>query len=145
MSTRTINIALVEQTPQVRTVRFTPVLTALDDGLLLESDYTTDTDDTGAGTIDLPVKDVGAIRYDYEIPSGNGVSVGRFYLAAGDDIDLDTLIVAGGAATDAIVELINETVAAAVASITNIEGLTVTIGANDSGGSGYRLLRVPNA
>jgi hypothetical protein len=127
MSTRTINITLIEQTPQVRTVRFIPVLSALDDGLLIESDYTTDTDEEGVGTIDLPVKDTGTIRYDYEIPSSNGVTTGRFYLAAGADIDLDDLIVAGGAATDSLIELINEIVTAAVGPIVNLQSFTVTI------------------
>ena len=96
--TRTINISLLEQTPQVRTIRLTPRLASLGGDLLLQKSYVIVTDINGDATINLPVKATGSIRYDYEIPRNGNKSTGHFYVAAGAAIDLDALIAAGGAA-----------------------------------------------
>lgn len=118
MGTRTINIALVEQTPKARTLRFFPALTSTAEGLLLEESYTVITDPDGTGSIDLPVNASGSIQYDYELPAGDGKTTGRFYLTAGAAIDLAALIVAGGAATDTIQDYIDDQINAAVSGFT---------------------------
>lgn len=107
MPTRVINIALTEQVPQARTLKFLPDLTSADDTLVLSKHYQVTTEDDGTGTISLPVKASGTIRYRYEIPSATGVSKGSFYLSAGAAIELDDLIAAGGAVTDTITDYVD--------------------------------------
>lgn len=108
MTTRTINISLVEQTPQIRTLRFIPRLASVDGDVLLRRPFVVETDEDGDATVDLPVKASGSLRYDYEIDGYNGVSAGHFFLSAGSAIDLDDLIAAGGVATDSVIEYIEE-------------------------------------
>lgn len=108
MTTRTVNISLLEQTPQIRTLRFIPDLTSVDGDVLIQRRYKAVTDDDGVATIALPVKASGSIRYEYEIPRDGGKSTGEFYLSAGAAIDLDDLIALGGEATDTIQEYIDE-------------------------------------
>jgi len=108
MATRTINISLLEDVPQLRSLRFTPRLASVDGDVLLQRPFVVDTDEDGVATIDLPVKASGSLRYDYEIPKYSGVSKGHFFLSAGSAIDLDDLIAAGGVATDSVIEYIEE-------------------------------------
>lgn len=67
MSTRTINISLSEQTPQIRTLRFIPRLASVDGDVLLRRPFVVETDEDGDAAVDLPVKASGSLRYDYEI------------------------------------------------------------------------------
>ena len=117
MTTRTINISLVEQTPQVRTLRFIPRLASVDGDVLLRRPFVVETDEDGDATVDLPVKASGSLRYDYEIDGYNGVSAGHFFLSAGSAIDLDDLIAAGGVATDSVIEYVDGAVADAIEDI----------------------------
>ncbi|MEP7077078.1 MAG: hypothetical protein ABI878_14830 [Acidobacteriota bacterium] len=116
MATRTVSIALIEQTPRARKVRFIPDLASLgDDTLLLNKDYSVTTDALGVATINLPVKASGSIRYRYEIPNINGISHGYFYLSAGAAVNLEDLIVAGATG---ITNTLQDYVDAAIAGIT---------------------------
>jgi len=121
MTTRTINISLVEQTPQVRTLRFIPRLASVDGDVLLRRPFVVDTDEDGDATIALPVKASGSLRYDYEIQGSDGVSRGHFFLSAGSAIDLDDLIAAGGVATDSVIEYIDERLATIEARLDALE------------------------
>lgn len=121
MTTRTINISLVEQTPQVRTLRFIPRLASVDGDVLLRRPFLVETDEDGDATVDLPVKASGSLRYDYEIPGSDGVSRGHFFLSAGSAIDLDDLIAAGGVATDSVIEYIDERLATIEARLDALE------------------------
>jgi hypothetical protein len=56
MSTRTINISLSEQTPQIRTLRFIPRLASVDGDVLLRRPFVVETDEDGDAAVDLPVK-----------------------------------------------------------------------------------------
>lgn len=117
MATRTVNISLLEQNPQVRTLKFTPDLASVDGDVLIEKRYTVTTDANGDATVALPVKASGSLRYDYEIPKGKGMSTGYFVLSAGSAISLDTLIAAGGVASDSTIEYVDEQIAdAAIAA-----------------------------
>lgn len=104
MDTRTINIALQEQSPKARTLKFLPDTTGADGELLLNKYYSATTESDGTGTIDLPVKSSGTIRYKVNLPTPTGTKTFSFYLSAGSDIDLSDLIAAGGAATDSVVD-----------------------------------------
>lgn len=123
MTTRTVNISLLEQVPQKRTLVFMPRLASVDGDVLLQRAYSVTTNASGDATIALPVKAVGNLRYDYEIPREGGKSVGHFYLAAGSAIDLDDLIVAGGTASDSVIEYVDEAIA-------NIPGGTGNVAAD---------------
>lgn len=129
MTTRTINISLVEQVPQERKLYFIPVLTSLDGDLLLEEQYNVTTDETGDATIDLPVKDSGNLRYNYEIPGDDGVTLGYFLLSAGPAIDLDELVVAGGVATDNVKEYLDNAIAELDLGTVSIEDVNAAIAA----------------
>lgn len=122
MATRTVNISLLEQTPQVRVLRFTPDLASVDGDVLLQKQYKVTTDEDGVATVALPVKASGSLKYDYEIPRDGGKSTGTFYLSAGSAIDLDDLIAAGGVATDSVIEYVDQAVAEAVGNIDLIDG-----------------------
>jgi hypothetical protein len=103
MGVRIVNIAVVEQEPQARTLRFYPALTSLEDGsVLLEEKYETTTDDEGVGTLELPVLENGSVRYDVELPGSNGKSTARVYVTPGDPIDLAELLALSGGMTDNI-------------------------------------------
>ncbi len=117
MTTRTINISVVEQVPQERKIYFIPVLTSDDGDLLLEEQYNVTTDEDGVATIDLPVKDSGNIRYNYELPGNDGTSLGYFLLAAGDPIDLGDLLVAGDVASDSVQQYVDAAIAEALDEI----------------------------
>lgn len=108
MATRTVTISLLEQTPQERVLRFSPDLSSVAGEILIERRYKAVTDENGEGAIDLPVKDTGSIRYEYEIPRNQGKSTGEFFLSAGATISLDDLIALGGEATDSIIDYIDE-------------------------------------
>lgn len=107
MATRTVTISLVEQTPRARRLVFIPDLTSADADLVLNKSYSVTTDANGNGSIDLPVKSTGSIRYRYEIPSISGLSRGSFSLAAGASIELDDLIAAGGVASDSLQDYVD--------------------------------------
>ncbi len=108
MTTRTVNIALVEAVPQVRTLVFKPNLTSLlDGGVLLQQQYTVTTNASGVGSINLPVKASGSIYYKVEIPKVGGKWLGHFVLEAGSAITLDDLLAAGGSVTQSVIDYIN--------------------------------------
>lgn len=106
MATRTVNVSLAEQTPQVRTLRFYPRLAKADADVVLANSYSVTTDAAGDGNIALPVASTGSIRYDYEIPGEKGTSRGHFYIASGAAVDLSDLIALGGAASDSVLDAI---------------------------------------
>jgi hypothetical protein len=106
METRTINIALQEQTPRVRKLKFLPDVTGSTE-LLLQKYYTTTTNASGVGSIDLPVKPSGTIRWRVALPSDSGMQTKTFYLSAGDDVDLGDLVAAGGAATQTVLDYVD--------------------------------------
>lgn len=118
MPTRTINIALTEQTPQARTLLFIPQLTPLTASLLLNTFYSVTTAANGTGSIDLPTLASGTIRYDYRFPrDGGGYSTGYFLLDAGSAVDLETIITTNGAATDTVQAYVDAAIAAATATL----------------------------
>lgn len=110
MTTRTVNIALIEAVPQVRTVVFKPRLASVDGGALLQQVYSVTTNSSGVGSIALPVKTGGSIRYDYEIPKVGGKSIGHFVLAPGSAVDLHDLIAAGGMPSDSVLDYIDDAI-----------------------------------
>lgn len=111
MTVRTVNITLLEQTPQVRILRFTPDLTSVDGDLLIAERYEVTTDEDGIGSIDLPVKASGTIRWIVEIPRDGGVSSAVFYLAAGSAIDLADALAAGEIASQSVLEYVDAAIA----------------------------------
>lgn len=117
MATRTINIAILEQNPQVRILRFIPRIASVDGEVLTRRPYVVATNADGEATIDLPVKGSGSLRYDYEIEGYDGLSEGHFFLAAGSAIDLDDLLAAGGVATDSVIEYVEDAVSDAIAGL----------------------------
>lgn len=104
MTTRTVNIALIEAVPQVRTLVFKPRLASVDGGVLLRQQYTCVTNSSGVGTINLPVKTGSSIRYDFEIPKVGGKDIGHFVISDGSAVTLDALIAAGGSITDSVID-----------------------------------------
>jgi hypothetical protein len=96
MPTRPVHIALDHK--PTGPLRFFP-----DEGsvteLGLEDEYEITPPANGTCCIDLPVKDTGCVRYFYEL---NGKQVGRFYLTPGADVNIDELLIAGGALPEAI-------------------------------------------
>lgn len=126
MTTRTINVSLAEQTPRVRTLVFTPVLSSVDGDVLLAVPFKFNTNAEGDATIALPVKASGSIRYDYKIPKEGTrqYSTGTFYLSAGAAIDLDDLINAGGTASDTLIEYVDTAITNAITNVfpTRTEG-----------------------
>jgi hypothetical protein len=112
MATRTINIALVEQTPQERTLNFYPALASVEEGVLLEEKYTVTTDDEGVATIDLPTLEGGSLHYDLELPGSFGTTRARLYVPDGDAaVDLGELLALSGGITDNIAAYIGIVVA----------------------------------
>lgn len=132
MTTRTVNIALIEATPQQRRLIFTPDLASLGGSLLLELQYETVTADDGTGSIDLPVADSGEIVYNYEIPGYPTNSTGSFAIAAGSAVDFDALVVAGGTASDSVKTYID----AQIAELPGADPDLTAIGAMDSSVAG---------
>lgn len=124
MTTRTINIALVEQTSQQRRLEFTPDdVASLGGELLLENVYVTTTNDSGVGSIVLPCKPSGSILWHWQILGfEEGPSTGSFYLAAGGAVDFDALADAGGAASDSVVDYIDGQLAALDATLVHVTG-----------------------
>lgn len=80
--------------------------------VLLQKSYVVVVDESGAATIDLPVKSSGTITYRYELPANNGVSKGTFNLEAGSAIDLSNLIAGSPEASDSVRDYIDAAVAA---------------------------------
>ncbi len=89
-------------------INFLPDLTAADGEVLLSRSYVCTTDENGLGTINLPVRSSGSIRYKFFIvnPAG-GVSTGQFYLEAGSTVDLADLIAGAAPATDTLKDYVD--------------------------------------
>lgn len=112
LSTRTVNIQLREQNPRARIVSFKPRLTGADGDALLEIKYSTTTNASGAGSINLPVKSSGSIRYDWEVEKEDGLSTGYFHLAAGSAVLFADLIVAGDEASETVLDYVDSQITA---------------------------------
>src|SRR5687768_9116477 len=95
---RTVNLAL--KPPAAYKVDFYPDVTSLgDDTLLLAQKYSVTTLADGTGSISLPTKVSGTIRWTTYLPSANGSTKHVFYLGPGAAINLEDVLAAGVIAT----------------------------------------------
>ena len=67
---------------------------------------------TGVGTVDLPIRPTGSIRYRCKIGNDGELGTFKFYLEAGAAIDIWQLVDGGSAATQSVKDYVDEKVAA---------------------------------